>query len=135
MTAKDSRVTRYLQLFDVLKDAVAAGDRETEESTYAALRQLLNELTQEERWEMSHPMITKYKELSEIYALAAQTARKRGDDPRIGLAGDGWEPNDIVPCHAYVEGAVVKEHWRNWERFQFHEDNYWRRRRSPKELP
>lgn len=59
-----------------------------------------------------------------------QTARKSGDDPRIGLDGDGWEPNDIVPCQAYVEGAVVKEHWRNWERFQFHEDNYWRRQKT-----
>lgn len=58
-----------------------------------------------------------------------RTARKSGDDPRIGLAGDGWEPNDIVPCHAYVDGAVVKEHWRNWDRFEFHEDNHWRRRR------
>lgn len=64
-----------------------------------------------------------------------QTARKSGDDPRIGLAGDGWEPNDVVENHEYVDGKVVKEYWRNWERFQFHEDNYWRRRRALEELP
>jgi hypothetical protein len=59
-----------------------------------------------------------------------QTARKSGDDPWIGLEGDGWEPNDIVPCHVHVDGSVIREHCRNWERFQFHEDNYWRRRKS-----
>jgi len=75
-----ANVTHYLQLFDALKVAVVAGDRETEESTYAALRQLLNELTQEERWSMSHPMITKYKELSEIYASAATSATRGVDD-------------------------------------------------------
>ena len=58
------------------------------------------------------------------------TARKSGDDPRIGLDGDGWEPNDIVENHEYADGKVVKEHWCNWERFQFHEDNYWRRRKT-----
>jgi hypothetical protein len=59
-----------------------------------------------------------------------QTARKSGDDPRIGLDGDGWEPNEIVENHQYVNGEVVKEFWRNWERYEFHEDNYWRRRKS-----
>jgi hypothetical protein len=59
-----------------------------------------------------------------------QTARKSGDDPLIGLPGDGWEPNDIVNNHEYKYGEVVKEHWRNWERYQFHEDNYWRRRKK-----
>src|SRR5512135_3267039 len=24
-----------------------------------------------------------------------QTARKSGSDPRLGLEGDGWEPNDV----------------------------------------
>lgn len=59
-----------------------------------------------------------------------QTARKSGDDPRVGLDGDGWEPNDIVPHHNYKDGEIVEKYWRNWERFQFHEDNYWRRRRT-----
>jgi len=58
-----------------------------------------------------------------------QTARKSGDDPCIGLDGEGWEPNDIVENHQYAEGKVISEHWCNWERFQFHEDNYWRRRK------
>ena len=63
-----------------------------------------------------------------------QTARKSGDDPRIGLEGDGWEPNDIVENHEYLDGGVVNEHWRNWERYQFHEDNFWRRR-TTKDTP
>jgi len=59
-----------------------------------------------------------------------QTTRKSSDDARVGLEGDGWEPNDIVDNHEYKDGKVVKEYWRNWERFQFHENNYWRRRRK-----
>lgn len=59
-----------------------------------------------------------------------QTARKSGDDPLVGLEGDGWEPNEIVECHRYEDGRVIEEQWCNWERFQFHEDNYYRRRKS-----
>lgn len=58
-----------------------------------------------------------------------QTARKSGSDPRIGLDGEGWEPNDVVESHEYADGVVLQEHWRNWERFEFHEDNHWRRRK------
>lgn len=58
-----------------------------------------------------------------------KTARKSGDDPRIGLKGEGWEPNDIVPIYDHAEG-VVEQRWRNWERHEFHEDNYWRRRKA-----
>ena len=60
-----------------------------------------------------------------------QTARKSGNDPRFGLEGDGWEPNDICERHEYKDGVVVKERWCNWERHEFHEDNYWRRRKAP----
>ncbi len=60
-----------------------------------------------------------------------QTARKSVDDPRAErLVAEGWELNEIVACHEYADGVVVKEHWRNWERFEFHEDSYWRRRKS-----
>lgn len=56
-----------------------------------------------------------------------QTGRKSGEDPRLKLEGDGWEPNDIVACHEYDAGTLVNEYWRNWDRFEFHENNYWRR--------
>jgi|HubBroStandDraft_4_1064222.scaffolds.fasta_scaffold844538_2 hypothetical protein len=60
-----------------------------------------------------------------------KTARKSGDDPRLGLEGDGWEPNDVVECHEYKDGAVVKERWRNWEVLVELVPNYWRRRKTP----
>ena len=88
--------------------------------SYRALRAEINRLTFALHCRRAHP---------DFEYTTTQTARKSEDDPRVGLDGKGWERNDIVENHAYKEGVVVKEHWRNWERFQFHEDNYWRRRK------
>ena len=59
-----------------------------------------------------------------------QTARKMSPTGGSFPQGDGWEPNDVVECHEYEDGVVVKERWCNWERHEFHEDNYWRRRKT-----
>ncbi len=55
-------------------------------------------------------------------------ARKSGEAPRP--EGEGWEENTIIACHLYENGVVVEERWRNWERDDFTEINYWRRRRA-----
>lgn len=51
--------------------------------------------------------------------LTTQSARKQGggDPPE----NEGWEPNDIID-----NGEGFPR--RNWERYDFHEDHYWRRR-------
>jgi hypothetical protein len=60
-----------------------------------------------------------------------QTARKSSPTRGSFPEGDGWEPNDVVEGHEYEDGVVVKKRWRNWERHEFHEDHYWRRRKVP----
>lgn len=55
------------------------------------------------------------------------SARKSGDTPMPD--GDGWEPNHCVDNHDYAAGAIVKRRWRNWERFDNYEENYWMRRK------
>ena len=58
-----------------------------------------------------------------------ETARKIGETMKP--EGEGWIKNDRVPCHLYDEGdQFVEERWRNWERFEFHEVEYWRRLRT-----
>lgn len=59
--------------------------------------------------------------------LTTQTARK--NDPLLGRHDERWEANNIVESHERRAGVVVKECWRNWERHELYEDNYWRRKR------
>lgn len=62
-------------------------------------------------------------ELHPDYEYATTTtARKSGES--IMPEGDGWEPNDKV-----VAGGLGKPYRRNWERFDFTEDEYWRRKK------
>ena len=55
-----------------------------------------------------------------------ENARKSGDSPKP--EGDGWEPNEIVLITNGLRGPDVPPRYRNWERFEFTETNYWRRR-------
>lgn len=56
-----------------------------------------------------------------------RTGRKSGDS--LKPEGEGWEPNLCVAVHRYEDGKVVEERWRNWERFEFHEEEHWKRRK------
>lgn len=62
-----------------------------------------------------------------------RTARKSADS--LKPEGDGWEPSFIIACSDYKDGVVVATHWRNWERFEFHEIQHWKRRRAAKGAP
>lgn len=53
-----------------------------------------------------------------------QNARKSGDTP--WPEGDGWEKNY---CSLNADGTINFNSC--WERFDFHEDNYWRRKKQP----
>jgi hypothetical protein len=64
---------------------------------------------------------------SDFEYATTRTGRKTAES--LMPDGDGWEPNNIVACHRYQDGRVVEERWRNWERFEFHENEYWRRRK------
>jgi hypothetical protein len=57
------------------------------------------------------------------------TTNQRKSDTAPLPEGDGWIPNNIVPNHHYVEGELIREYWRPWARHEYHETNYWRRRR------
>jgi len=59
-----------------------------------------------------------------------ETVRKSGDGLRP--EGEGWEPNDVVACHAYEDGRLVEERWRNWERFDALDVEFWRRPLAPR---
>ena len=54
------------------------------------------------------------------------TGRKTGESRMP--EGDGWEPNARVAVPVYKDGEVVAEHWRAWDRFDLHENEYWKRR-------
>lgn len=66
-----------------------------------------------------------------------ETARKSGESRQP--EGEGWEPNNIVECgwETLPNGTLDLSspiRWRNWERFDFHEEEYWKRRKPyPKE--
>jgi hypothetical protein len=60
----------------------------------------------------------------------AQTETQRKIGTTLEPEGEGWIKNDRVPCHLYEAGVLVEERWRNWERFEFHEVEYWRRPRT-----
>jgi hypothetical protein len=62
-----------------------------------------------------------------------ENARKSCEAPKPH-GDDTWEANNIIPNHAYEMGVVIAEYWRNWERDDFTETNYWRRRK-PAEGP
>ena len=64
----------------------------------------------------------------EFEYASTDTARKSG--PALRPEGDGWEPNNRIPWHKYEAGVLVSEHWRNWDRFEFHDTEYWMRRKS-----
>lgn len=58
-----------------------------------------------------------------------ETARKSGESRMP--EGEGWEPNNIIRMPKYESGSVVG--WyppRNWERFEFTEEEYWKRKKS-----
>jgi hypothetical protein len=63
----------------------------------------------------------------EFEYTSTDTARK--SNTTLRPEGEGWEPNDRVPWHRYEAGVLISEHWRNWDRFEFHETTYWRRRK------
>ncbi len=50
-----------------------------------------------------------------------ETGRKDGQD---GCPGEGWKPNDCV-----MYGIGEDTHRRNWERYDYTEDNYWMRKK------
>lgn len=52
------------------------------------------------------------------------TGRKTSENPRDKLVGDGWEPNNS--CTYMVDGEVIDD---SWERFDYHEEYYWRRKK------
>lgn len=64
------------------------------------------------------------------------TGRKSGTS--VKPDGEGWEPNDIVPCDFERDpaGALIWDAddqlipiaWRNWQRFDYTEEEYWRRK-------
>jgi hypothetical protein len=62
-----------------------------------------------------------------------ETSRKTGETKEP--EGEGWIRNNRVACHVYDAGVVVEERWRHWERFEFHEVEYWRRPRTHAEEP
>lgn len=59
---------------------------------------------------------------------STDTARKSSTTLRP--EGDGWEPNARIPWHQYEAGVLIAEHWRNWDRFEFHETEYWMRKKE-----
>lgn len=63
--------------------------------------------------------------------LTTENARKQqGGDPPDN---EGWEPNDIVLITNGLRGPDDPPQYRNWERYEFTETNYWRRRTPVKE--
>jgi hypothetical protein len=60
-----------------------------------------------------------------------ENARKSGDSPKP--EGEGWEPNDIVLITNGLRGPDNPPQYRNWERYELTETNYWRRRTPAKE--
>lgn len=105
----DEELDRYLAELDRLA-AVAFAEKQ---------RRLLAQMTDHEKHvNQCHPE-WEYAEMT--------TGRKSGIS--VKPDGDGWEPNMIVACHIYKNGAVVQEYWRNWDRFDYHEVEYWRRRK------
>lgn len=65
--------------------------------------------------------------------VTTENARKSGGAPVP--EGEGWEPNDIVPCDLYKDGVMIEKRWRSWSRGDLTEINYWRRpRASPRSV-
>lgn len=55
-----------------------------------------------------------------------ENARKSGESPKP--EGAGWEANDIVLVTNGLRGPDAPPTYRNWERYEFTETNYWRRK-------
>ena len=86
--------------------------RERERARLAALTE--HELHSEQR----HP---------DYEYLTTENARKQpGGEPPDN---EGWEPNEIVLITNGIHGPDDPPRYRNWERFEFTETNYWRRRK------
>lgn len=63
------------------------------------------------------------KEMHPDYEYATTTtARKSGDS--VMPDGEGWEPNLIIKA-----GFGDNVHMRNWERFEYHKEEYWKRKK------
>ena len=63
--------------------------------------------------------------------LTTENARKQpgGEPPE----NEGWEPNEIIVITNGLHGPDDPPRYRNWERFEFTETNYWRRRKTVEE--
>lgn len=66
-----SRGARFLAGFVEVEDAVNAGDRDRERAAYAALRQIYDQMSPDERWEVAHQTGDKFARLAEVYARSA----------------------------------------------------------------
>ncbi len=56
------------------------------------------------------------------------SGRKCGDSYKP--EGEGWEPNYCVSNHQYKNGIVIKEYWRNWDRLDYTDEEYWKRKKG-----
>lgn len=62
------------------------------------------------------------------YDYATSRSGRKSSDV-IRPEGEGWTPNECIPNHDYKDGAIVLECWRAWDRFDFYDEEYWKRRR------
>lgn len=62
-----SRGARFLAGFAEVEDAVAAGDRVREQAAFAALRQLYDQMSSDERWEVARQTGAAFARLAEVY--------------------------------------------------------------------
>lgn len=59
------------------------------------------------------------------YLTTTNGRKQEGGEPP---ENEGWEPNDFIDMGSDPAGKPYPR--RNWERFDYHEENYWRRRKS-----
>ena len=55
-----------------------------------------------------------------------ETGRKTMES--VTPEGEGWEPNPIIGGGIFPDGTPKPR--RNWARFDWHEEEYWRRRKA-----
>lgn len=58
------------------------------------------------------------------YMTVVSARKTNGDPPK----GEGWEPNDYIDMGPGPDGKPYPR--RNWERFEFTDEEYWRRKKS-----
>ena len=66
-----SRGAQFLAGFAAVESAVLAGDRERERAAYADLRQLYDQMSPDERWEVARHTGNAFARLAEVYARGA----------------------------------------------------------------